>query len=1002
MRRHTALLIILLAIATIIPVACGDDSEQPGIDGDVDTSVDGDVDGDQSEEAEAQCQLPGDCEEGFDCRDGQCVQMTKCFRSNAECAADELCHKTDPDSPFGYCYRFCFTDADCPSNGQCENGVCEEYPALPESTPLKDGSETATQLMGNVATEPLEFPMGVTLCAYAARQGIESAYNDKMEGSNGVFERPYVKVLVLDNGTDQVIFVRVPLAFTVDYVVTGVVQRVIEATGKDVSRNIVMTSNHSHSLPSRFWNMLTGTPYVSLGLDDFKYEIYERIVDSIAKAVIKAQQDLKPVAAGWAINPDYDPDSRIAHDRRKTNNPIDGGSFKEPRMTVFRVDDMTDSADPQPLAVMVSFAVHGVITDWIDTYVTGDAGGGVEMAFEYNFEKETGKHIDAMFMQGAAGDVSPGGGQLKHEYQTKMMMLGTMAYKVARELYDGITPSRDMDLEIVSERLPIDTKHIGYADDEFFSYDIVTMGCEAQGLSTEECKSADVEDMAAAGCATLDMPFDYCTETCLMETEPYGQMRFGGFQCGLMAPVPEDEDADTKIYDGCMGCALKGESINGAPMLQMSKTRVSVIKFGNLLIGTLPGEPLGFTSNLFCDQLRDLAKEQTGTDDYEAIVFGYTNDHQFYLPLDDDWPQNGLETQSTMWGPKLTRYLVDSATEIAGQLFTDEREDNTNNVKATNYREGTLDKTWRVPTVTTDAVHGVVVDQPPAQYKRKSQMRFHFTGGDNGVDVPMIVLQKKNESDEFEDVYSEAGRRYDDQYYSIMSYWENPAQNDPFCHDCEDVNHWYITFEERKDFPLGDYRFKIEGHYYDGSTSVFERSGVKEYTAYTDAFAIMPLDNVTFIDVTVDQGVVSGSMSYPGAVSTDPGYPEPFEKLTTKSIVLHNTVTPPYIGDALAADDTTVMTMTLTPAAGGDAIDLTAPVISAGEMVRNVVASRSVDPESSDVTETLNNLDGKLWPVTNFTGNLPDDLTAGEYTLDIAVTDVWGNTGAYQTTITVE
>jgi len=975
--------------------ACGDNGSNPA-DGDDDQVV---TDGDNTDveaEAEAQCAFARDCGEGNDCRDGMCVATRRCYEGNEQCAKDEICSRPiflDPEEP-GWCLKFCTTDLNCPATGQCMDGVCQPWPGLPAGAPYKTGSEEKQDLKAGLGMAELDFPMGVTMGGYAARHGNESPYAKAMGGMVGISERAYVKALALDTGESAVILVRAPAIFITDYLVTSVVKKIIEARGIDLSDNLLFQATHTHSEIARFWNIFPGGPFGALGLDDFSGEVFDRLATSYANAVMAALDDLKPAAIGYAVNHDFDPNNRLSSDRRGTNNPVQGGGLKDDDMVVIRVDDVS-GAQAKPMAAVIRFGAHGTINDWVDTFSTQDTGGGVELMFQKLFEADTGEHIEALFVQGNTGDISPRGDRFDHPNQGKMQLLGNDAYYIARALYDAITTTRDVDMEMVHKRIGVDFDLVGYNDKEFFVYDVVSMGCEAASIDMAQCEQQDAMDMAELGCQTIsdEMSEDYCMKACMTESGPYGNMRFGGFQCGIGAPVPEDQDINTRLIPGCMGCFMNIERLNNAPSPEFGKTRISAVKLNDLVILTLPGEPDSSLGIQFQDRVRQAVKD-TYSQDVTTTVFGYSQDHRLYLAEESDWLQGGYTANMCIWGPREGQYIVDQGVALAAQLFTPEKEDNTNNIKPLLYEESTIDWSWRVPSVTPEADRGRVTQQPPAIYKPIEQMTFTFLGGDPGVDRPEVVLQKKNGED-FEDVVSAAGRRYDDEYYNIQMFWLNPKINKVGQGERPDENRWTVVFEEYRDLAAGQYRFKLLGHYYTGTGTTFDKTKVASYETHTDSFTVAPSDKLYVHDFTVDTANLTfgGGLSYPASPSNDPGPGVAIEEIKSVTYLLHCDDRQPLIGCRVPMADVTSVTAWVAPAADPDnKTGCDAPQLTDGTMVRGAVVARTLN-ESSQLVETVSTYDGLAYPATLLSGQLPAGLAAGDWVLTVRFQDKYGNVG---------
>lgn len=1059
-----------------------DGDEEPLPDGDDEQGGEGaeggeDVDDVEDVEGSGQaCLFPQDCTELEDCRDEVCVGAKRCVTANDDCdPTTEVCWRPSRDADYGRCRLFCTTDMDCPPSGQCMNGLCEAYNPVPEGTPPAAHPEWDGQLHANYAEGALYFPMTTTLGGYGARKGPQGPYQEAMGASHGIWDRPIVKVLTLDDGEDRIVFIRLPMIFSTDFLLNGVVKRVMEMEGNlDLSENIVASATHSHSGPARFWNILPDLSFGALGLGEFDWEIYSYLVDSIAKVVWEANQEegFRRASFGYAINEDFDPEDRINRDRRPEND-----DFKDKRLVVWRVDDLSGDA-PKPWIVTLAYATHGTIGPHAMSWITNDSGGGAENMVQLLWEKEhPGERINSIFFQGSAGDVSPAGGDLGHDYTAQMQMVGARVYPKVMELYNAIEPKDDIDLKIISKRLPIDRDYIGYRDNEFYSdgvssgefppggpftfgafqcgllktvveenLDVFLYDASMELLDDATLPRKDTEKVRATIEATGTYYFkvigpngtmnDYSlfveTREAKRSSAPCIDAQCGQ-PCGscpqtktALAPVecdeddieendskdaayavevgtlyenlqvcPNDEDwfkvelnagekvtitvemgelntsaynPNSKLQDGNLGCALTVDKINTGPLPQFSKTRLTAVKLGGLYLAGLPGESL---SHLADDTIKDLEADPAIAAKFDDVMlFGYCNDHHFYLQTPEDWFQGGYETTMSIWGFQFGPFLLNALKDLA-IAFAEGRETEAANeypqVKPLTFQN--VEEPYRVPEVTPMPTEASIVKQPSDTIKMQERASFRWIGGDPGADLPNIYLEREVDG-EFVQVYRPSGRVYNDRYYEMKLAFENEHFALPNKEDADPNNYWEVTWEESFDFPSGVYRFRVEGHYYDGASDLFDGvTGKEPYTLHSAPFELLPVA----MDVqypTIEAGMLSASVRY--------------AKPVEEPQLLHDSTCEVYVGPRAVAD-----------------ADVTNVTITIGETTITEVTWAQTNGQVEYINEEGAKAELPNRPISRFTADLAG-IPAGTYDATIAVSDKWGNQGEEVFTLTIE
>lgn len=657
---------------------------------------------------------------------------------------------------------------------------------------LSDSGESSAQsLKAGVEEGFLGFPVGVSMAGFGGRPGGKSPYNSALGASAGFYNRLRVKALALSNGKETVVIVKTPLIFPTLYLYEKITEKLKSDYGLDLWNNIILTSTHTHSGPARFWRLLEG--FGPFGLDESSGEIFRRIVDSIVPVIASAVNSMEPARFGYGINRKFDPENRINRDRRceddnvytDLSNPdvyLSGDTYrtKDNSLVVIKVE----KENGDPLAAVVNFGMHGTVFE--DENFTEDAPGAVEYGVEDAFGKR-GKKIIALFVQGAGGDVSPAGDFLGHSKTQQLEMIGNAIAEKVLQLWDSITTTNNVSMEIVNERVNISREDIGYSDDEFVDYG----------------------------------------------GKPY---KFGAFGCGGNegAPGVDCANPETKLIDGSLPCIFNIENLitdesSYEGFQQFLQTRLSAVRIGDLFIATLPGEPLSMLAN----ELENRAREIYGMKD--VATFGYAQDHQLYLSTDEEWWQGGYEAFMNIWGPKFGRFLNEKALFLLGELSTPEKEDNSAcEPEPKTYTP--LDETFVTPTVSNPEPS--VLTDVNSKYNRFDTVSFEWNGGDPAVDFPVVTVEQEKTAGVFETLKGPDLKDYDNtRYYMVTRYRAVPSYvSNRTATEREHI--WRVEWELPVDFSTGRFRLTVKGNYYKNGAST-------EYTLSSQAFDILPSDELT-------------------------------------------------------------------------------------------------------------------------------------------------------------
>ena len=688
-----------------------------------------------------------------------CVERTNC--DGLDICADETCICPNEEKK---CLPVCQTDNDCPSDGHCIDGICEPYPISLDAPGYMGTGKSKLQV--GIASVDLDIPVGVSMAGYAMRRGPSTPYRRSLGGSNAWLDRPDVRVIVFDDQEELLILLRVPIPWSTDFMIADTAYKVQQELGINVLENIVSSSPHSHSHPARFWHLVADKYFGVFGYDEFSFEIFDRMTTSLAEAIVLAMNDRQPAKFGYTSIDNFDEDDLIYVDRRPENDGLAGTYPKDDRLFIMRVDDMND----QPRAILAHFGIHGTVFEMDNPVLSGDAGGGIEIEMTRGAGTKYKRPVTGFFIQGNAGDVSPAGTDKKHPAPERVQLIGQRSWDVIEPIFDQIETSADIDVSVVSQRVEITHTKLGYTAPEFYD------------------TSAQCEDSA-----------------------PY--FRYGAFQCVEGYPA-RDSDPNTRFQDGDLNCIFAIECLTaGYPVPQFQKTRLSVAQLGGLALVTVPGEPL----SQYGRELSSRVKDQV-TSAKDALVVGYSQDHHFYLLGEEDWWQGGYEASRVIWGWRLGDYLADASVALSGELnkAQSERTIDNGNLKPM-YWDIPEEERAPVPLNDSEQEPTAIIVDLPEQVERMQVVDYSWVGGHPGIDRPQIVLETQTMQG-FEAYLREDQTIYTDADFEMLVHYDG---------DCNRKNctehAWRVSWEERRNFPTGTYRFRITGQAQrDGKIQAYE------------------------------------------------------------------------------------------------------------------------------------------------------------------------------------
>jgi neutral ceramidase len=679
-------------------------------------------------------------------------------------------------------------------------------------------------LRAGVGEAVVELPVGTVQGGYQGRSSRTSAVDvrdvpsaDVFMPSVGIETRPKARALALTAADETVIFVKLDAPFLYESVVSDVER----ALGNEFQGKVIITTSHSHGSMAQF----SASPVLSLGFGRFQPRMYRRVVDAITTAARAALASRVDARIGFAHDGMFDPMNMVNRDRRPENDMLMGGAQKDRDLFVLRVD----ARDGTPLALVNVFGIHGTVLGQDNALAANEVTGAIERAVEESFDRQ----VLVMHWQGAAGDVSPGGsGMMDCSGAMRGSQCSDFARieSVGRTARDAIRAAWTRAGTGMRESLAIEsvTKTVPLGPD--WSTFSVRQG--ANRLEYAPFRMRRLPDgMIFDPMGRVLSPIDEFNA-------PHGAGLCGADNGPLVPMAAMPGTGMLRPYRSCIDVqrgalfvlAVGNIETEDTPFCTSTRTQLSAVRLGDVMIATLPGEPV----TMLAAELRrrsPLPADRT-------IVVGYAQGHMGYLLTPEDWLLGGYEPNINLWGPLEGEYLLERSVELMTLANTPMRE----NAAATGStrlpspmgRMDTLappDATPMAGTVPATIPSEVFVRgrraltsaQPASRVPRLGLATFVWIGDDPQRQNPRIRLERETApmSGMFAPVRRRSGREVVDGDL-LLTWTPQPLRvmgATPRTHywvaEWQAVTPWGTNgldeVTDRAGVPLGRYRFHVEG-----------------------------------------------------------------------------------------------------------------------------------------------------------------------------------------------
>lgn len=236
------------------------------------------------------------------------------------------------------------------------------------------GASDGDEFRVGAADKEITPPPGIPMWGYGPR-------HDKP--SEGTLDPLMAKAIVIAAGDDKVAVVGTDLGRGPTEAMMAIIRR--EVAERAGIRHVLISGSHSHHGPVI---ELVDEPGLGKGTHDAAVAYSASLPHRLIDVILDADKKLQPARLGVAVE-----STTLNRNRQAKHEP----SPTDPMLAVIRFDD----PEHKPIAVLVNFAAHPVMTKESLLKYSADYPGFLKR----KVEKELA--TTCVFMQGAAGDMSP-------------------------------------------------------------------------------------------------------------------------------------------------------------------------------------------------------------------------------------------------------------------------------------------------------------------------------------------------------------------------------------------------------------------------------------------------------------------------------------------------------------------------------------------------------------------------------------------------------------------
>jgi neutral ceramidase len=276
--------------------------------------------------------------------------------------------------------------------------------ALETGTSRLAAADGADRFEAGFGKRDITPPAGLPMWGYGAR-------HDAL--SQGALDSLWAKAVVIHAGDSKIALVGLDMGRGPTAPMMEKIRRTIAEKAK--IENVLISGSHTHHGP-----VIELTDRVGFGKGKFDKAVAysKQLPDLIIEAILEADRAAVPCRLGIATR-----DVNLNRNRHTKHEP----KPTDPMLAVLRFDD----AAGKPIAVLVNFAAHAVMTDTKIMKYSADYPGFMQRRVEDLLK------TNCLFMQGAAGDMSVNAGA-HHGPQGFGEYLGDVVTELAKSAHSAV------------------------------------------------------------------------------------------------------------------------------------------------------------------------------------------------------------------------------------------------------------------------------------------------------------------------------------------------------------------------------------------------------------------------------------------------------------------------------------------------------------------------------------------------------------------------------------
>jgi len=554
--------------------------------------------------------------------------------------------------------------------------ACARYEFAIDAPASPASVVTREQLHAGFARVDITPPPGGGLMGYATEG----------KKSRGHRMRLYARSLVLEDERGERIALVLADLGSVSALVHRLAARRTARAGIGADRLILMAS-HTHSAPGHYYATPAYDEQASRvqGFDS-AHAVF--VAERIARSVLAASASLRPARAAWGFSNvwgltrvrDY---AMTERNPNRFVHPSAAGvdrfadpryRYIDPQLSMLRVDARNASGEWEPAGSFITFAIHGTLNPGANELIDGDVHSIIARELERTIGREATEPGELpqtihLFANGAQGDITAAVSDSTRcpapTYAHPFVATGPRRPHVGADSMPRAFPPYPACLTLSRlEAVRVGRALAQAAVALHGSLDAAIAHDSAQHLRI--ARVYDVVDVAADG-QTLCSP--HAGPNTIPGPEGSHTRLFNiGFLRSVLGmdtlPKPPADSDD----DNCQGVKPDlgmFEFLVGGRKPYPLQLQVSVVRIGNVTIGTVPVEP---TTNAGWLMRRAMAGSDTADILRRYLIVSLTNGYAQYVTTEAEYSAQMYEGASTLYGPGTANALARRLSAMSGRL----------------------------------------------------------------------------------------------------------------------------------------------------------------------------------------------------------------------------------------------------------------------------------------------------------------------------------------------